>query len=96
MNGESTSMVWPTLGSWTPKEQNRREQMMMIAADIVPTSGGEWSSWSCWKVKSTPPTTVASNSMQINRPQTAKNDDGDIVAVHTHSWYDRTLRTGAG
>ena len=25
-NGESTSMVWPTLGSRTSKEQNRTEQ----------------------------------------------------------------------
>ena len=23
INGESTSMVWPTLGSWTDKDQNR-------------------------------------------------------------------------
>jgi len=26
MNGESTPMVWPTLGSRTAKEQNRTEQ----------------------------------------------------------------------
>jgi len=26
INGESTSMVWPTLGSRTAKEQNRTEQ----------------------------------------------------------------------
>ena len=28
INGESTSMVWPTLGSRTAKEQNRTEQDM--------------------------------------------------------------------
>ena len=33
INGESTSMVWPTLGSRTPKEQNRTELIMDTCSD---------------------------------------------------------------
>ena len=39
MNGESTSMVWPTLGSRTAKEQNRcvlRMMTMNSNCEILP------------------------------------------------------------
>ena len=32
MNGESTSMVWPTLGSRTAKEQNRNHSVTQPVA----------------------------------------------------------------
>jgi len=32
INGESTSVVWPTLGSRTAKEQNRTEQNTAVVA----------------------------------------------------------------
>jgi len=35
MNGESTSMVWPTLGSRTAKEQNRTQVLRDIAVATI-------------------------------------------------------------
>ena len=39
INGESTSMVWPTLGSRTDKEQNRTEQKQQSDLHHVPKNG---------------------------------------------------------
>jgi len=35
INGESTSMVWPTLGSRTAKEQNRTWAGALLGQDIL-------------------------------------------------------------
>jgi len=48
MNGESTSMVWPTFGSRTAKEQNRTYTMRIRGNGSMETgkarlASGQWS-----------------------------------------------------
>ena len=48
INGESTSMVWPTLGSRTAKEQNRTCILLLLKKILAFLQIHEWSGI-CWK-----------------------------------------------